>query len=245
MGDVWWPAHKPNSAARAKLLCFPYAGGSSAAYRSWIAQLGPEIEVAAIELPGRSHRFGEEPARNLAALLPDLAGAVSRITDHRPFAFFGHSMGTAIAYELARYLEEKGARLPVRLFLSGSGPDDDEDPLHVLNDKDLVARLRKLGGIPDEVYENAELMELVLPILRADLELVETHPFPKDRKVSVPIDGLGGDSDPEVSAEDIARWQAFTTTGGATHILAGGHFFLRDQEKTLLALVKDALLKAK
>jgi medium-chain acyl-[acyl-carrier-protein] hydrolase len=156
----------------------------------------------------------------LAAALP-LAGV--------PFAFFGHSMGALIAFELARELARRGRPGPLHLFVSGRrAPQvpDREEPLHRLPDPEFVVRLRELNGTPEEVLANGELMQLLLPLLRADFAVHETYEYRPGEPLAVPISALGGIADPEVRRDDLEAWRPETRGAFRLRMLPGDHFFL-------------------
>ena len=244
----FFPYTKKNPAARLQLFCFPFAGGMAMSYRTWTNKLAPDIEVSPVELPGRGYRFREELFRGLEKSVPALTRAIREELDGRPFAFFGHSMGAALAFEVTHRLRSEGAPLPICLFLSGRGLAPNQVGLHLLSHDDLIARLRAYGGTPTEVLDNPELAELFLPILRADFTMTEAVYAPGDRPLlSMPIEALGGQDDEVAPAAGLPAWGALTSAAFHTTIFPGGHFYLREHEDAVLARVKtriDALLSA-
>lgn len=241
--DRW--LHWPSIGHRApvRLFCVPYAGGRAAAYAPWPVALAPDVQVCAIELPGRGMRWGEAAITRMSVLLELLADAIEPHLD-RPFAVFGHSLGALIAFELVATLERRGARAPSLLIVSGSPPPGiraTRRMLHDLADDELVAALRDLNGTPREVLENEELMSLMLPMLRADFALSETHQVRPDASVAVPMLALGGDRDPHAPCRGIEAWRRHTSGAFATYVLAGDHFFIHSAHDAMLAVVRRTL----
>lgn len=245
-GDPWFSIPVPKPAARLRLFCFPYAGGGASAYFAWSRALRDDpIEVVAVQPPGRENRLREEPYRDLASLVAALDAAIAPRLD-RPFAFFGHSMGALLAFELTRRLRESGGPLPAHLFVSGArAPDlaDDDEPLHPIADDDafLEAVATRYGGIPPIVLENAELRSVILPALRADMTLTESYvyrdtpPFPCD------IAAYGGADDARVGEARLARWRGWTSGDFSCRQYEGDHFFLNSARDALVAHVTTRL----
>src|SRR5215471_3592490 len=175
----WFVRAQKRSNRRIRLFCFPYAGGSSAIFRRWPDYLPVDIEVIAVELPGRGGRLKEPPFCRLSDLIASLVAPISQLLDV-PYVFFGHSMGATIAFELTRALRRSKVGEPERLFVSGrAAPDilDSERLTYDLPDADLIGELQKLNGTPPEVLSHVELMQMMLPVIRADFELVETYRY--------------------------------------------------------------------
>jgi medium-chain acyl-[acyl-carrier-protein] hydrolase len=225
---AWIVRPRANPAARLRLFCFPYAGGGAAIYREWPALLPADVEVCAVQPPGREGRLAEVPHADMHDLASALYDAVLAELD-RPFAFFGHSNGALMAFELTRTLRRRGGPLPRRLFASGRAAPQlppVTDPLHDLPADAFRDQLRLLSGTPEEVLEHPELFELLLPLLRADFALDETYRYDPEPPLGVPITALGGLDDPFVSRERVAAWEAQTESGFRLCMLPGGHFFV-------------------
>lgn len=241
-----WLAHlKPRPVARLRLFCFPYAGGSAAIYRTWSERLPAEVEVLPVELPGRASRFREPLLRRVDDVVRGAAEALGPLFD-RPYAFFGHSMGALLAFELARQLAASGRAMPARLLVSARRAphlaDDDEPPIHSLPEPELLAKLRELNGTPEEALQHPELMQMLLPLLRADFEVNETYEYRDGAPLAVPISVFGGVEDEEVPRETLDAWREHTTAGCLVRILPGDHFFLNhDPQRTslLTAILQD------
>lgn len=234
----WLPSRRPNPAPRLRLFCFPYAGGSVTVFNTWAAALPPAIELCAVQYPGRGGRMAETPHRAIAPIAHELLPAIRPLLD-RPFAFFGHSMGALVAFELARLVRAEGFTL-AQLFVSAHRapqlPDPDE-PLHALPEPELIERLRELNGTPPEVLAHAELLQLLLPVLRADFAACETYQYQDGPPLTCPIAAFGGLRDPHVSREMLAAWGSQTTSGCAVRMFPGDHFFLNSDRQLLLAAI--------
>jgi surfactin synthase thioesterase subunit len=229
-----------------RLVCLPYAGGSAAVYRRWNATLGPRFPVVAVELPGHGRRIGE-PLRTSATSMVDLL-VHELITDLSagPFAIFGHSMGGLLAFQLTHELVRRGLPVPMRLFLSAARPPGSggHSPLHDLPRAELVAVLDRLNGAPAEVLASQELMELLLPTIRADLYVAETWSFRPTEPLGVAVSLLGGLADPLTTAEEMDGWRPYFTGEVERRDYAGDHFYLNTRTDVLLHDLKDAMSRA-
>lgn len=240
---AWFTTAKRNPEAALRLFCFPYAGGSASLYHAWWRQLPSAIEVCAVQLPGRGSRLRETPFTSLTLLVETLAQAISPLLD-KPFAFFGHSMGATIAFELARYLRSEKKLLPLHLFVSGRRAPQvpkDEPPIYNLPPEEFVAELRRLDGTPSEVLENPELMELMTPLLRADFAMIDNYEYLAGSPLMCGITAYGGLQDHEVSRVNLDAWHTQTRGGFMSRMLPGGHFFIQTEQAMLLGSLKSEL----
>ncbi len=234
----------PNLSAVVRLFCFAHAGSGASTFRPWPAFLSPEVELCAIQLPGHETRYGEPLISNLTTLLPALARDITLFLD-RPFAFFGHSMGALIAFELARYLRRAGSPSPAHLFLSAFRaphlPPPDP-PVHTLPDAAFVAAIRRLNGLPREIIGDAGMMRVLLPIMRADITLCETYTHLPDAPLACPISVFGGLDDPATAPDALAAWRVHTRHTFRLRLLPGDHFFPRTARPLLLRTLAEDLL---
>jgi len=241
--NCWIKCYQPRPAARLRLFCFPYAGGGASTFHTWSRHLPEQVEVAAVQLPGREDRFREQPFHCLAPLVRTLAPVVAERCDI-PFACFGHSMGGLIAFELTRHLRQTGAPIPDCLFLSGRRAPDQPDPLPPipdLPDDQFVRELRqRYGGFPDAIASDPQLRSLFLPMIRADLELVNSYVYRPEPPLDCPIAVYGGLSDP-IARNCLEAWQAQTTAAFRLQMLPGGHFFINSDTAALLRSVSEQL----
>jgi medium-chain acyl-[acyl-carrier-protein] hydrolase len=240
---VTFPA--PNPAARLRLFCFPYAGGGASIFRAWGRQLPQTVEVCAVQLPGQGGRLLERPFTRLAAMVEALAPALAPLAD-RPFAFFGHSMGAMVAFELTRLLRREGRPLPAHLFVSGRRAPQvpTEPPTYDWSEADFLAELRRLNGTPQEVLEHEELMRLLLPQLRADFEVVQTYRYTPEPPLDIPVSVFGGVNDCGASREMLAPWAEQTTGPFTLQMLPGDHFFLHGAEPLFMSALARKLHEA-
>jgi medium-chain acyl-[acyl-carrier-protein] hydrolase len=239
----WFAYVKPNPQARLRLFCFPYAGGSALIFRKWVDALPSFVEVYPVQLPGRGNRLYEEPFNNLDALLEAAAQAMTPLFD-KPFALFGHSMGATISFELARLLRREGGTMPLHLFISGRrAPQvpDREPPLYNLPETELFEELHRLGGTPREVLEHPELMQVMLPLLRADLTIAETYTCSTEPPLDCPVSVFGGLQDKDVTREDLEAWAEHTNARFTLRMLAGDHFFLNTSQPLLFRTLSQEL----
>tara|TARA_E500000305_G_scaffold108208_1_gene110028 strand:+ start:1501 stop:2259 length:759 start_codon:yes stop_codon:yes gene_type:complete len=240
--DPWIRCSKPNPAARLRLFCLPYAGGGASIFKNWGRTLPDRIEVCAIQLPGREDRISETPFRQVEDLLPVLMERLHPYLD-RDVAFFGHSMGAFLSYELARALTEEH-RAPVQLIVSGQRaphlPLSRPESYH-LSDTDFCERLRSLNGTPASVLAEPELLSMILPLLRSDFEMSETYRRAPQTRLNCPIKVLGGDRDEEVDRAGLEAWQETTSAPVKIEMFPGDHFFLQSQSDALLKTVERTL----
>ena len=243
MNDRWLLRLQQNPDPELRLFCLPYAGGSASVYRQWHRLVPSGIEICAVELPGRGRRMGEPAFQFLAPLVRALAGAIEPVLD-RPFALFGHSMGGLIAFELARWLQELGGPQPRRLFVSATsapGPRLADPPVHHASDAEVRNRLRSLNGTPRELLEDDELMDLMIPIVRTDFSVVETHEHGAGLPLDVPITVFGGLDDRTVRPAALAGWRAQSTAGSRLRLFPGDHFFLHAAAADIVSTIMEDL----
>lgn len=234
------PAARP--AARVRLVCLPYAGGSSALYHHWPKDLPPSIEVWSVEPPGRNRRFGEQPATDLLDLAARIAGALAGARDPRPWALFGYSLGGLVAFELARRM--LAVHLPpVHLFVAACAAPHLPllaPPVHALPDDAFLAEVKTLGGTPPQILENSDLRSMLLPSLRADFHLLETYRYTTAPPLDCPITAFCGRADNSVSFEEMQAWREHTSQRYHLEGVDGDHFILQNQtEQVLTCIVKE------
>lgn len=243
----WLVTPRPKPSAAVRLLCLPFAGGAASAYRSWGDLFGAEVEVTAVQLPGREMRLREPPFDRVGPLVTAVADVLEGVTDPRPYAIFGHSMGALIAFELVRELRRRGRPLPVALVASGRNAPHmpPRDPLmHPLPHDEFVARLRRFEGTPEAVLEHEELMEMLVPLLRADFAVNEAYTVRPEAPLELPLLAMGGVDDEEVSREGLEAWEGYTTGPFDLKIYPGGHFFLNHLPGDVTRAVREAIRAA-
>lgn len=228
---------------RLRLVCFPYAGGGVSIFRDWPRALPRDVEVCSIELPGRDTLIGMPPVSRLPELVEQVRKSLGSLVE-LPYALFGHSMGTLLAFELARCLRRDALPLPGALYVSGHRAPhlpDPRRPLHLLSDTEFAAELHRLQGTPPQVLANRELMDLVLPLLRGDFAVAETYRYEPEPPLPVPLFAWGGLDDAEVSAAEIAAWEQHTSDRFRMRMLPGSHFFLHTAAGQLLEVLAEEL----
>jgi medium-chain acyl-[acyl-carrier-protein] hydrolase len=234
---------RTKSQPRLRLFCFPYAGGGASIFRLWSEKLPVEVEVCPIHLPGRENRMKEPLLTHLFPLVETLARALHPFMDI-PFAFFGHSMGALLSFELARHLRNIHYPGPTQLFISAHrAPQlpDPASPLHDLPDSVLINTLYRLGGTPRAILQHTELMQILLPILRADLTLCETYIYTPEAPLDCPIAAFGGEYDSMVSKQELQAWSDQTGGSFTLYMLPGDHFFLHSQQNLLLGTLSNLI----
>jgi medium-chain acyl-[acyl-carrier-protein] hydrolase len=236
---------QPGGPHRIRLFCFSYAGGSAASYAPWQALFGPEVEVCGIQLPGRGARMVEAPYTDLSLMVKDLAALIVA-QKSMPFAFFGHSLGGLVAFELARYCQLHHLPMPLQLFASGCSAPQFRNPsknLHLLSDDDLIGTLKDYNGTPPEILAHRELMELVLPVIRADFGLAETYQYRPGALLNIPVTVLAGKRDERNAAEQVEGWAKETSAPCQVNWFEGDHFFINGERAEVVALVAKELGK--
>ncbi|MFD1516002.1 thioesterase II family protein [Pseudonocardia yunnanensis] len=230
---------------RLRLFCFPFAGGGATVYRDWPRLVPPDVEVCAVQPPGRESRLGEDAYSSLQDLLPPLAGALGELLDV-PYVTFGHSLGGLVNFELARYLRRTGGPLPRHLLVSGRRPphlrsDDEHEPMHKMDDDRLLDAVLELNGTSPEIRDHPELLELALPLMRADFAISETYEYTPEAPLPCPITAFSGAADPHVTRSEAADWAQHTSGGFELRMLPGDHFFLTTAQEQLLADISQLL----
>jgi len=242
----WVEGNEINRTARIRLFCLPYAGGGTSIFRSWSKELPSFVDVCPIQLPGRETRLDEPAAVRMEPLADAMTRAILPYLD-KPFAFFGHSMGALINYEVARRLRAGNGLEPVHLFASAhGGPHIPEQDRHVyrLSDAEFLNHLRTLNGTPQQVLDCPQLMEILLPTLKADFELLGTYEYTPAAPFRCPITVFGGSHDESVTADQLAGWESHTTGKVSVRFLPGDHFYLLSHKSLLLRMISEELHRA-
>lgn len=227
------------------LFCFSYAGGSAAVYNKFNQYLDKNIKMIPIEYAGRGKRINEEFYSNISCAIDDIYKEVIQYIYEYEFAFFGHSMGTVIAYEVSKRVKEKCGREPVHIFVSGRYPphiNKIENHLHILPDDKFKDEILKVGGTQNEVFENKELAQLFIPILRADYRLIELYKCNDDiTKFNAGITVFSGKDDKIVGKNEMFEWQKYSDYLIDVHEFDGGHFFINNYTKEIVEIINSTL----
>ncbi|MDX6694365.1 MAG: hypothetical protein QOF02_1968 [Blastocatellia bacterium] len=241
----WVDLPRTNTRAGVRLFCFPYAGGNASIYRGWANNLPEFIEVCPVQLPGRDRLLHLPAMTSCEMLIPPLREELAPYFD-KPFAFFGHSMGATIAFELSRQLRRERGPRPVHLFASGSSAPQlpgRHSRTYDLPEPEFIEELRRLNGTPKEVLEHPELMELLLPTLRADFQVSQAYVYTDEPPLDIPLTAFGGIQDAQIPREDIMSWREQTSAAFIARMLPGDHFFLRTAQQPLLQIITETLLR--
>jgi medium-chain acyl-[acyl-carrier-protein] hydrolase len=228
-----------------RLICFPFAGGGVTTFRTWPHSLPENVEICPVHLPGRGARSAEPPFRDLHQLVRSLGDEIAPHLDG-PFAFFGHSMGALIGFEMARYLRRSRGLEPTHLFVSGCrAPQvkNTEAPTYDLPEPEFIAEIKRMNGTPPEVFEHAELVQMMLPLLRADFSVCQTYCYLPEPPLSCPITAFGGIQDRDVSRVALEGWGRQTTGSFRMSLFPGDHFFINVAQRQLLNKLAESLLR--
>lgn len=244
--SLWLVSSREKPNGKVRLFSFPFAGGSAATYRLWQDDLPESIGSSPVELPGRGRRLSEPPFHHLTEIVDALAQALSPFFD-KPFAFFGHSMGALISFELCRRLRRDGNVFPVHLFVSGRRAPHLpklEPASYNLPEPEFIERLRCLNGTSRAVLDHPELMQLMIPLLRADFSVSDRYEYKTEPPLDCPVTVFGGIGDVETTREQLEQWHEHTTSVFSLHMFPGDHFFLHSAQPEMLSIIARQLRSA-
>lgn len=241
----WITCPKKQPDAKIRLFCFSYAGGGASVFLHWPHSISTDIEVCIIKMPGREIRFNETPYRRIPKLVEDLAPAILPFLD-KPFIFFGHSLGAHISFYLTRHLRKHGLPCPIHMFISGArAPHLTEpvpDALHYkMEDKEFIDKLIKFGGMVDAVLKDKEILDIVLPILRADIEMLNTMEYTDEEPLSCNMTSFSGEFDKRVSREDAEAWSKHTNHDFRLTMIPGKHLFINTHQAQVIDLINKEI----
>ncbi|GLY52972.1 alpha/beta fold hydrolase [Lentzea sp. NBRC 102530] len=222
------PAHAP------RLVCFPHAGGAASWFQPFAQHFEGRVELLAVQYPGRQDRRSEPLIDDVRTLADEIA---PRLPADRPLHLFGHSMGAMVAFEVALRHE------PAHLFVSGRRAPHlvRDDRVHQRDDAGLMAEVRRLAGTNASVFDDEDIVRMVLPAIRSDYRAAETYRYRPGPDLACPLTALTGDADPKASVDEVEQWRARTTGPFAVEVFPGGHFFLSDHRSAVANVITAVL----
>lgn len=228
------------------LFCLSHAGSSSSGYLSWKTLLHDDINIVPIELAGRGRRYTEPFYSNMEEAIDDIFDSIKEhLASTNRFAIWGHSMGSTIAYELCYKIYCEVGLHPVHLFISGRPAPHFRNTTtsrYKLNDNDFIDSLLNLGGLPKEFLQNDELMNLYLPVLRADFRLLDSYHKKNDHRFKCGLTLLSGKSDASVRYNELLEWKTYTDSKCEVYLFNGGHFYLNNFRESITEIINRKLI---
>jgi medium-chain acyl-[acyl-carrier-protein] hydrolase len=244
-GDPWIVRPKPSPAPALRVFCFPYAGLGVSVFRPWPAAFPPNVELVLMQPPGREGRWSEKPYLDMSTFAGSATDALLPYLDV-PFVFFGHSLGALVSFEVARRLRRHRRAQPLHLFVSAHRAAQLPNPhpeIRGFSDREFIDQIcRQYGGIPQAVLDSPDLIELMLPCLRADFNVFETYRYSDEAPLACSMTAFGGTRDRRVSEPEVAAWREQTTGDFRCQMFEGGHFFFQDRRDDVLDSIKRDLV---
>lgn len=237
---------RARGASHARLFCFPHAGGGPAAYRGWGDLMPRHLDLYVLNLPGRERLAAQRPHLTMASLLEDVVPQLVERAD-LPYAFFGHSMGAYVAFEVARAMRRRGDPLPAHLFLAAAGAPrvaSRHRPRAAISDAALAAELHAIGGLPAAAHTDPELLDWILSLVRADLAVLDSMSAPLGPPLTIPISVLVGSRDPYCSSAAANLWSSHTSAAFSLHPVDGDHFFPSRRGGDVLSVISKTFMPA-
>ena len=229
------------------LFCFPHAGGGASTFYDWRDKIEGNTQVFALQLPGRESRFGEPLLSNLSEVIELIGAEFHRNGERAPFIFYGHSLGALIAFELCRVFREVGEPLPQHLIVTGASTPHlhyKKQPLSNKPEEELLRKIRDFGGMPASILQDRTLLELLLPILRADLSVFESFQYDEEAPLPIEITAIAGEQDESAPVEEVEAWKAHTAKPFTFHKMRGGHFFVKENLGEIIECINSILKKS-
>jgi surfactin synthase thioesterase subunit len=240
--DAWLRRYEPSPLASAVLACFPHAGGSASFFVPVARALAPNLDVLAVQYPGRQDRRGDACIDDIGELADACLPALLPWLD-RPVALFGHSMGAVVAFEVAVRLERDHGIVPRRLFASGRrAPSTHRDEtVHLGDDGHVLDELKRLSGTDARLLGDDEVLAMIMPAIRSDYRAIERYRWRPGPALACPVTALVGDDDPKASVEEVKAWAGHTTGGFDMRVFPGGHFYLTERAPQVIREIADRM----
>jgi medium-chain acyl-[acyl-carrier-protein] hydrolase len=241
--DKWFFCKRPEPLASKRLFCFPFGGGGASVFHSWADAMGADIEVCALALPGREGRYGEPREKDIKRVIENIVQALEGYQD-KPFAMFGYSLGALLAFEACRKLRRRDMKMPQQLFIAALGAPQlppPHPPISSLQDGEFIQHVEDYYQPQGEAWNNIELREFLLPVLRDDIALYESYGYRQEPPLACPIDVFAGGEDRATPVESTRYWSEQTTDKMTHHMFNGGHFFIDNGLHEIQDLVAQSL----
>lgn len=240
--NAWIRRYHPSGAAKGRVVCFPHAGGSATYYHPLSQRIAPDVDVIALQYPGRQDRRHEACITDIGVLADRITEQLLRLDD-TPTLFFGHSMGATLAFEVAWRLEQADRNAPRRLVVSSRNAPGIArgEKIHERDDAGIIAEVRSLNGTGSAMLADTEILLLAIPAIRGDYQAIETYSYTQGRILQCPITAFAGDSDPRAEIKDVDAWRQYTESDFHIRIFTGGHFYLASHVPAIAAEITSAV----
>lgn len=243
--NPWYRRFRSPRDPVARVICLPHAGGSASFFHPLATAVGEDLDVVAVQYPGRQERLRERCLESVHELAEHVLAATSHLVD-RPTVLFGHSMGATVAFELALRLEGRLPREDLRLIVSGRRAPSTHRPAGLDTDDDeaLVREIRSLGGTDERLLDKDSGLDLILPAIRGDYRAVESYRPSDPATLRCPIEVLTGEADAKTTLEEARAWRSHTSSRCEVRVFSGGHFFLTQHQASIVELVSRTAREA-
>lgn len=246
VANKWCVKFSESNNAKIKIFCFHHAGGAASFFGSWVKHFGEDVQLIAVQLPGRWDRINEEALNTIPEIVSACSDTLLNEVD-RPFAVVGFSFGSLVAFEWIRFLRNSSKQLPIHFFpfaLRAPQLAMERPFIHNLNNDEFLKTMsERYGGIPDVVLQDPEMLEIILPPLRADMRALEAYVYSEEEKLNLPITAVSGASDSIASLEKISQWKDQTSLGFNTKQFPGGHFFNSGFESQVVPFILSEIFR--